>query len=177
MRYALIVMLLLSSLCWSAVADADPSLKSSLQLDNEQARQVEQIDAERRALSNIRLMRADACYAVAYLLPSASVSTYYIFFPDPWPKKKHHGNRLFDRGFLDAVCRTLEPGGLLHFATDHWPYYEEVHALLREDDRFEEDEPYVPSNSEKTDFELLFSGQPIGRCSFRMRAPGKGIIA
>ncbi len=138
-------------------------------------RRIRKIDkkAVRNGLSNIRLLRMDAYYTVAYLIPPESVSTYYVFFPDPWPKKRHHGNRLFDPGFLDALNATLVPGGSLHFATDHLPYFEEVHALLKQDVRFEEMDAFEPPPSETSDFELLFKDKPIGRCSFckRTNAP------
>ena len=127
--------------------------------------------AERRRLCNVRLMRMDAYYAVAHLLPANAVSTYYIFFPDPWPKKRHHDNRLFNATFLDALFRTLLPEGQIHFATDHLPYYAEVHDLLRADARFEEIPAYIPPDEEKTDFELQFIEHPIGRCSFRLSRP------
>ena len=135
-------------------------------------RRIRKIDrkAGRRSLTNIRLLRMDAYYTVAYLMPAASVSTYYVFFPDPWPKKRHHDNRLFDPLFLDAVNNTLLPGGLLHFATDHLPYFEEVRGLLKQDTRFEEIPAFEPPPGEKSDFELKFIDQPIGRCSFRKKA-------
>ncbi len=119
-----------------------------------------------RGLDNVRLLRMEAYYAVTYLMPPAAVRTYYIFFPDPWPKKRHLFNRLFDARFLDAVHRTLAPGGALHFATDHEPYFEPVRDLLRADARFREIAPFVLAPEERTDFELLFLPQkPIGRCS------------
>lgn len=133
-------------------------------------RRIRKIDkkAVRRGLRNIRLLRMDACYAVTYLIPAASVRAYYIFFPDPWPKRKHHHNRLFDRQFMDSLVRTLIPGGAIHFATDHLPYFDEVRDLLMADGRFEPIETFVPREEEKTDFELLFiEHKPIGRCSFR----------
>ncbi|MDD2237412.1 MAG: tRNA (guanosine(46)-N7)-methyltransferase TrmB [Kiritimatiellae bacterium] len=134
-------------------------------------RRIRKIDkkAVRRQLTNIRLLRMDACYTVTHLIPSNSVSTYYLFFPDPWPKKKHHDNRLFDPPFLDAMADTFLPGGSLNFATDHLPYFEEVRDLLRRDARFEEATPYEPPPQEKSDFELLFMDRPIGRCSFKKR--------
>ena len=135
-------------------------------------RRIRKIDkkAVRRQLTNIRLLRMDACYTVTHLIPRAAVSTYYVFFPDPWPKKRHHDNRLFDPPFLDALNQTLLPGGLLHFATDHLPYFEEVRDLLSRDTRLAETEPYEPPHQEKSDFELLFMDRPIGRCSFRKPA-------
>jgi len=134
-------------------------------------RRIRKIDkkAVRRQLSNIRLLRMDACYTVTHLIPHASVSTYYVFFPDPWPKKKHYENRLFDPPFLDAVAATLLPGGTLNFATDHLPYFEDVRELVRRDTRFEETTPYEPPPQEKSDFELMFMDRPIGRCSFQKR--------
>jgi len=134
-------------------------------------RRIRKIDrkAMRRELFNIRLMRMDAFYAVSYLIPTNSVSTYYVFFPDPWPKKKHHDNRLFNDVFLKALHRTLRPDGLLHFSTDHLPYYEEVYALLKADTHFIEVKTYIPPPAETSDFELEFQEKPIGRCSFQHR--------
>lgn len=135
-------------------------------------RRIRKVDkkAARAGLNNVRLLRMDAFYAVTYLIPSASVCACHIFFPDPWPKKKHHHNRLFDRRFMDGLERTLLPGGVVNFATDHIPYFDEVRGLLEVDGRFEPVTPFVPCEEEKTDFELMFIEQkPIGRCSFRKR--------
>ncbi|MBN1269823.1 MAG: tRNA (guanosine(46)-N7)-methyltransferase TrmB [Kiritimatiellae bacterium] len=136
-------------------------------------RRIRKVDrkAVRRGLGNLRLLRCEAYYAVTYLLPPAAVSTYYIFFPDPWPKKRHHWHRLFDPPFVEALHRTLLPGGTFHFATDHLPYFEEVRGILAADSRFESAPPFEPGEEERTDFELLFIHlAPIGRCSFRKRA-------
>ncbi|HMO05916.1 MAG TPA: tRNA (guanosine(46)-N7)-methyltransferase TrmB [Kiritimatiellia bacterium] len=123
--------------------------------------------ARRLGLANIRLMRIEGYYAVSYLLPPAAIDTYFILFPDPWPKKKHHDHRLFNPRFVDALHRTLKPGGVVHLATDHWPYFEEIAAILRADARFTETEPFVPTPEERTDFELWYiDKKPIGRCSF-----------
>ena len=122
----------------------------------------------RRELTSVRWLRLDAYYAVAYLIPPVSVTTYYIFFPDPWPKKRHHDHRLFNAAFLDALHRTLRPGGRAHFSTDHRPYFDEVRAALEADARFKAIlPPFEPTEDERTDFELLFRDQsPINRYSF-----------
>lgn len=120
----------------------------------------------RQGLFNIRLFRVDAFYVTTFLLPPETVDTYYIFFPDPWPKEKHHHNRLFNEPFMDAIARTLKPGGLLHAASDHLPYFDEIYALLKNDPRFEETVTFVPSEDEVSDFELIFSHKVPGRCSF-----------
>ena len=122
--------------------------------------------AQRLGRENIRLFRVDGYYATTYLLSPESVDTYYIFYPDPWPKGKHHHNRLFDEPFMDAIARTLKPGGLIHAASDHLPYFEEIYKLLKTDERFEETDTFHPSEDEVTDFELIFAHKVPGRCSF-----------
>jgi tRNA (guanine-N7-)-methyltransferase len=132
-------------------------------------RRIRKIDnkARRLGLDNIRLLRIEGYYAVSYLIPANAIRTYFILFPDPWPKKKHHDHRLFNPRFLDALHRTLIPGGIVHLATDHQPYYEEIAALLRADPRFTETAPFIPREEEQTDFERWYlDKKPIGRCSF-----------
>lgn len=128
--------------------------------------------AQSAQLANIRLLHAEASYAVTYLLPPDSVAAYYVFFPDPWPKRRHHRRRLFDAAFLDALAATLMPGGCIHLATDHLDYFTNIRRLLAGDVRLVEREPFITSDEERTDFELIFTGQdkPIGRCSFAKRA-------
>ena len=106
-------------------------------------------------------------YAIRYLMPAEYVANYYFFFPDPWPKARHHDYRLFNPEFMDALYRTLVSEGCLHVATDHLPYFEEIYELLRADKRFSEIEAFQPDETERTDFELIFSHKQIGRCSFR----------
>lgn len=126
--------------------------------------------AQRRRLDNIRLLRVEGYYAVAYLMPAAAVRTYYIFHPDPWPKKRHQEHRLFNPRFVDALHRTLAPGGHVHVSTDHLPYYEEIKAILDADPRLRPIEPFVPGPEEQTDFERWYITRgPIGRCSYEKR--------
>lgn len=135
-------------------------------------RRIRKIDnrGQRRGLENLRLMRIEGYYAVSYLLPPESISTYYIFFPDPWPKKRHHVNRLFNERFVEALHRTMVPGGITHIATDHLPYFEQICSIMRADARFEERPPYVPPPEERTDFELWYHDKKtIGRCAFARR--------
>ena len=133
-------------------------------------RRIRKVDNRARRLDrdNIRLMRVEAYYAVAHLLPPAAVDVYYIFFPDPWPKARHEGHRLFNKLFLDALHRTLAAGGVAHVATDHWPYFEQLSAVFAGDARFAPVEPFAPPEDEQTDFERYYIGQkPIGRLSVR----------
>ncbi len=133
-------------------------------------RRIRKVDnrARRLDLGNIRLMRLEAYYAVAHLLPAGAVDAYYIFFPDPWPKAKHEGHRLFNARFLDALHRTLARGGVAHVATDHLPYFEQLSEVFAGDARFEPIAPYVPPEDEQTDFERYYiASKPIGRLSVR----------
>jgi tRNA (guanine-N7-)-methyltransferase len=124
---------------------------------------------ERAGRENVRLFRMEGSYAIRYMMPDYYVANYYFFFPDPWPKARHEDHRLFNPRFMDALHRTLEEGGCLHVASDHLPYFDEIHALLSSDLRFAETEAFVPDDEERTDFELIFSHKRIGRCSFRTR--------
>jgi tRNA (guanine-N7-)-methyltransferase len=100
-------------------------------------------------------------------MPDAYVSTYYFFFPDPWPKARHYDYRLFNPAFMDVLHRTLVDGGCLHVATHHLPYFEAVLELLQTGSRFTPIPPFEPDDEERTDFELIFSHKQIGRCSFQ----------
>ena len=133
-------------------------------------RRIRKVDnrARRLDLENIRLLRLEAYYAVAFLLPPESVAAYYVFFPDPWPKARHEGHRLFNARFLDALHRTLAADGVAHVATDHQPYFEQLSAVFAADARFAAVAPFIPSEDEQTDFERYYIGQkPIGRLSVR----------
>ena len=124
---------------------------------------------ERAGRDNVRLFRMEGYYAISRMMPERYVANYYFFFPDPWPKAKHVDHRLFNPSFMDALHRTLEDGGCLHVASDHLPYFDEIHTLLTNDPRFAEAETFEPDDEERTDFELIFSHKKIGRCSFRKR--------
>lgn len=81
-------------------------------------------------LDNLRAIRADARPVVNLMLPAASVATYHIYFPDPWPKNRHSRHRLFTPALVSGLARTLEPSGCLYLATDVNWYFEHIGALL-----------------------------------------------
>lgn len=91
----------------------------------------------RRELANVRLLRDDAEYFVERFIPDGAVSAYHIYFPDPWPKKRHRKRRLFKPRFLEEIVRTLVAEGTLDFATDYVEYYKEIQALLEASDRLD----------------------------------------
>lgn len=81
-------------------------------------------------LSNVRVAMRDAVAVLASAQP-ASIDELRIYFPDPWPKKRHHKRRLIQTDFLDRLARVLRPGGRLHIATDWAPYAEHISEVLR----------------------------------------------
>ena len=121
---------------------------------------------ERAGLGNVRLARVEAFEGMGQLLAPESVATVYIFFPDPWPKRRHHRRRLVNAGFLDMLHQKLMLGGEIHFATDHDGYAEAAARVFRADERFEEIAPFMPTENERTDFELIFLEQ--GKCANRV---------
>ena len=123
----------------------------------------------RLGLDNLRVLRLEAFYTFYYLLPPHRVRTVYVLFPDPWPKRRHHGRRLFSPLFLDALWARLEIGGTVQVATDHPGYFASIRACLAADPRFQETAAMERAADEQTDFERLFRGQglPIGQCAFQ----------
>lgn len=85
---------------------------------------------ERRSLENLVLIRGEALFVLAAALPAGFVSTVHVYFPDPWPKARHHKRRLFDPETVDLVLGLLRPGGRLFFATDHLEYGAVVQEIL-----------------------------------------------
>ena len=88
-------------------------------------------------LQNVRIVNADAVVVLKECLPKASLSGVNIFFPDPWPKKRHHKRRLIQSEFIKLLAEKLVPGGLLHLATDWQEYAEHMLAVLRASPYFE----------------------------------------
>lgn len=140
-------------------------------------RRVRKIDskAARAGLRNIRLLRMEASYTMNHLIPAGWIDVLFVYFPDPWPKEKHHKNRIFSKEFMDAVERTLAPEGVVHFATDNAHYFEQVVELLSGDARWEPVRAYVPHEDEVSDFELVWRDtRPTNRYSFRHREKTSG---
>ncbi len=79
---------------------------------------------------NVRVMLADAKEVLAARIPDAALSAVHLFFPDPWPKKRHHKRRLVQPDFAALVARKLAPGGYFHLATDWRDYAEQMASVL-----------------------------------------------
>jgi len=81
------------------------------------------------ALDNVRILNVENSYAVRYLLPETSVKTFYLLFPDPWPKRRHQRRRIVKVDFLDSIHRALANDGFFRIATDQLDYFEQIRAL------------------------------------------------
>nr|WP_269329936.1 tRNA (guanosine(46)-N7)-methyltransferase TrmB [Kineosporia babensis] len=81
-------------------------------------------------LENVRVLNGDGEELLRDRVPSGSLAGVRVFFPDPWPKARHHKRRLVTPRFAALVADRLEPGGLLHCATDWEPYAEQMAEVL-----------------------------------------------
>ena len=79
---------------------------------------------EREQLTNLRVIRHDALDVLEHMVGDGTLAAIHLFFPDPWPKKRHHKRRMVQPAFAALAARKLAPGGTLHAATD-WPDYAE----------------------------------------------------
>lgn len=85
---------------------------------------------DRAKLSHLHFIRADARDFLATMPPEACFSAIYILFPDPWPKRRHHKNRLLEPNFLHALALRAAPGTRLYFRTDFEPYFKEAEQTV-----------------------------------------------
>jgi tRNA (guanine-N7-)-methyltransferase len=79
-------------------------------------------EIDRRGLKNIRIIEHDAVEVLEKMIPPGSVTGFHVFFPDPWPKKRHHKRRLMTRPFTGALAEKIKPGGYVYMVTD-WENY------------------------------------------------------
>lgn len=128
--------------------------------------------SRKRNLGNVRLVHGDAREFVEFFVPSESLQAIHLYFPDPWPKKRHHKRRLFDEEFAGEVERVLRPGGRLWLATDHAEYFAVIVELLMRSSCL------VPAEAEwlgaKTNYEVKYLAQ--GKEIFRRVVEKRGEI-
>lgn len=88
------------------------------------------LEIERRGLTNLRVVRHDAVELIAQGLGPGTLDRVQLFFPDPWPKTRHHKRRILSPRFVALLGRVIRPGGVFHAATDWEPYAEQMLAEL-----------------------------------------------
>ena len=88
---------------------------------------------DEKGLANVRVIQHDAAEVVAYMIAPGALAGIHVFFPDPWPQKRHHKRRLLQAAFIDALAQRLAPGGYLHAATDWKDYADDILAAAGAD--------------------------------------------
>jgi len=124
------------------------------------------------ALDNVRVLNVESSYAVRYLLPAASVETFYLLFPDPWPKRRHQRRRIVKLDFLDSIHHALADDGFFRIATDQLDYFELIRGIARNHSEFAVVDP-EDVDLPLTKFERRFRGlgAPIYRLVLRKISP------
>jgi len=126
-------------------------------------------------LSNLRVIRHDAAEVLERMIADASLAAVHLFFPDPWPKKRHHKRRLVQAEFAALAARKLAPGGLLHAATD-WPdYAEHMNEVLSKEPLLERTQcGFAQRPATKFEARGRRLGHPIRDLYFRRRETARG---
>ena len=133
--------------------------------------------ADRRGLTNLKMLCGDALFLIRHVLGDASLRAVHVLFPDPWPKKRHNKRRMFRPEFMNAVLRVLEDGGELNAASDHADYWQAIlpevaaYPLLEKRPEFALDARLPPGEVGHTNYEVKYrnSGRPIYQATWRRR--------
>ncbi len=125
----------------------------------------------RLGLTNLRAMRIEASYFLEWMLPERSVSNLHVYFPDPWPKRKHRKNRLINERFTELAAKVLAPGGVVYLRTDDLDYFEQMTRVFGAATRFASIETPETVSKVITDFERNFNakGIPTNRAAYQLR--------
>jgi tRNA (guanine-N7-)-methyltransferase len=131
---------------------------------------------EREQLANLRVIRHDALDVLEHMIADRSLAAIHLFFPDPWPKKRHHKRRMVQPAFAALAARKLKDGGILHAATD-WPdYAEHMDAVFSQEPLLE---PAAQAFTSRPVTKFESRGQRLGHpiCELLFRRAGKAPAA
>ncbi|HEV2691270.1 MAG TPA: tRNA (guanosine(46)-N7)-methyltransferase TrmB [Verrucomicrobiae bacterium] len=125
----------------------------------------------RTGLLNTRGVRIESAYFLEYLLPEHCATALHIYFPDPWPKKKHRRHRLINPQFPPLARRVLLDKGIIYLRTDDTDYFEQMNEVFAAATEYEKVETPAPLAEVTTDFEREFNAQgiPTLRANYRLR--------
>jgi tRNA (guanine-N7-)-methyltransferase len=115
----------------------------------------------RAGLTNLRGVRIESAYFLEYLLPPHAAAALHIYFPDPWPKRKHRRNRLINERFPTLARQALAPGGTVYLRTDDQDYAGQMLAVFAADPAFRPVETPSELSALPTDFEKDFQSRGI----------------
>lgn len=128
--------------------------------------------ARRAGLTNLRLIRLEAAYFIEFLLPRASVTTLHVYFPDPWPKRKHRRHRLVNEHFAAIAAQALASGGVIFLRTDDADYFAQMQSVFGAHRQFRSVATSAELSAVQTDFERGFGerGVPTLRAAYQLLA-------
>jgi tRNA (guanine-N7-)-methyltransferase len=126
----------------------------------------------RAGLANLRGVRIESAYFLQYLLPSRSAFALHIYFPDPWPKKRHRKHRLINEHFPALARVALAPGGVVYLRTDDADYFQQMTEVFSAAKEFQPAATPVALAEIVTDFEQGFNSQGIQtlRAAYQLKA-------
>jgi tRNA (guanine-N7-)-methyltransferase len=110
----------------------------------------------RAGLTNLLGVRIEASYFLEYLLPKKSAAALHVYFPDPWPKRKHRKHRLINERFPELARAALVPGGVVYLRTDDANYFAQMKAVFEACPSFVQISTPQPLSEVLTDFERGF---------------------
>lgn len=128
---------------------------------------------QRAGLTNLRALRIEASYFLDHLLPAQAAHALHVYFPDPWPKRKHRKNRLVNESFPTSAARVLAPGGAVYLRTDDADYFAQMREVFQASSPFHPVETPEDLRATVTDFERGFQarGVPTLRAAYQLADP------
>ena len=124
----------------------------------------------RAGLTNLRGIRIESAYFLEYLLPPQSATALHVYFPDPWPKRKHRKNRLIDARFTELAQQSLAQGGVVYLRTDDEDYFSQMVTVFAVNSAFRLVETPESLSAVLTDFERNFHARGVAtrRAAYRL---------
>jgi tRNA (guanine-N7-)-methyltransferase len=117
--------------------------------------------ARRASMTNVRSLRLEASYVLQWMIPAGSLDAIHVYFPDPWPKRRHWPRRLINTAFLDLAWKALAPSGVVHLRTDDENYFTQMETVFSGCASFNRVASPEDLLAVKTDFEREFNARGI----------------
>ena len=116
---------------------------------------------QRLGLENVKACRIESAYLLKYLLRSGSLQAIHLYFPDPWPKRRHERHRLVQSDFVGSCLKALRPGGGIYLRSDHALYFEQMCQFFDQEPGFAAVQTPEELRELQTDFEKQWRAQGL----------------